>query len=228
MAYVDAAGTNRAPAVIGVAAIHAALAVVVVTGLAGGVAKIIKDDGVIGINIEKQLPKPPPPPSPTVEDEIRSVTKVVVPPRPFDLDPLPGQVDATDQPQDYTTPDTTATGSEGIGDGLAEKGGKAKDPPKLFDPVAPKPRNGNWVTDNDYRTVWISREWEGTAAFRLTIGTDGKVRDCTITQSTGHAALDDATCTLVTRRAKFDPAKNEQGQTVSGSFSSAVRWQIPE
>jgi periplasmic protein TonB len=153
---------------------------------------------------------------------------VVVPQRPFDIDQPSNPVDATDQQQDYTRPDTTATGSEGLGDGLSDNSGKAKDPPKLFDPVPPKARNGNWVTDNDYRTAWINRAWEGTAAFRLTIGTDGRVKDCTITQSTGHDALDDATCTLVTRRAKFDPAKNDQGQTVSGSFSSAVRWQIPE
>lgn len=229
MAYVDAAGANRAPAVIGVAAIHAALAVVVVTGLAGGVATIIPRDIMNSFDVPIPKPKtPPPPPDQPVDQESRSQTKVVIPESTFDFEQSDNRVDSTDQQQDYTRPDEVATGNQGVGDGLADNGGQVKDQPKLFDPVAPKARNGNWVTDSDYRSSWVTRKWEGTAAFRLTIGTDGKVRDCTITQSTGHDALDAATCSLVKKRAKFDPAKNERGETVSGSFASAVRWQIPE
>lgn len=229
MAYVDTNGTNRAPAVIGVAAIHAALAVVVVTGLAGGVAKIITEDRILGIPIARPTPTPPPPPpEPTIEDEAKNQTKIVIPDPPFKLDRPDNQVDSTEDQQDYSQPDATATGNAGLGDGLANNGGKIKDPPKRFDPVAPKARNGNWVTDNDYRTSWINRKWEGTVAFRLSIGADGKIKDCTITESTGHSALDEATCTLVKRRAKFEPAKNDRGDTVSGTFSSAVRWQIPD
>ncbi|UIP06409.1 TonB family protein [Erythrobacter sp. SDW2] len=229
MAYVDAAGTNRAPAMIGVAAIHAALAVVVVTGLAGGVAKIVDDDGIMGFPIERPKPTPsPPPPDRPIEDESKSITKIVIPEKPFNLDQSSTEVDATDQQQAYSEPDTTASGNEGIGDGMADKGGsKAKEQPK-FKPVPPVARNGNWVTDDDYRSSWVTRRWEGTVGFRLTVGTDGKVKDCTVTQSSGYEALDDATCSLVRKRARFDPGKNDRGETASGNFSSAVRWHIPD
>lgn len=228
MAYVDAAGTNRAPAVIGVAAIHAALAAVVVTGLAGGVARVIPD--IITEVYDVPIPKdvPPPPPDPSTDEESRNITKVVIPDTPLDLAPSDTKLDAADQPQDYSKPDETASGNAGLGDGLTDSGAsKPRDPPK-FKPVAPQARNGDWVTNNDYRSSWITRQWEGTAAFRLSIGADGKVKDCVITRSTGFDALDKATCTLVSRRAKFDPAKNDRGEAVGGSFSSAVRWQIPE
>jgi protein TonB len=229
MAYVDAAGTNRAQAVIGVAAIHAALAVVVVTGLAGGVATIIPRDIMNSFDVPIPKPKtPPPPPDQPVDQEIRSQTKVVIPETRFDFEQSDNRVDSTDQQQDYTRPDETASGNEGVGDGLGDNGGgKAQELPK-FKPVPPVARNGNWVTDNDYRSSWVTRKWEGTAGFRLTVGTDGRVKDCTITQSTGHDALDDATCALVKKRAKFDPAKNDRGETANGTFSSAVRWQIPD
>ncbi|WP_435418236.1 energy transducer TonB [Parerythrobacter aurantius] len=228
MAYADTAGAGtRGPAVVAVAAIHAALAVVVVTGLAGGVAKMIP--GIIpdAVNIPLDPVEPPPPDQPAV-DEPRKSTKIVIPEKPFDL-PLSGStVDGTEEEQDYTSTDTTAGGSEGVGDGLAETGGAGEATIQRFTPVAPKARNGNWVTDNDYRTSWISREWEGTAGFRLTIGSDGRVSDCTITRSTGHSALDDATCSLVTRRARFEPARNDRGEVTSGTFSSAVEWRIPD
>ena len=42
------------------------------------------------------------------------------------------------------------------------------------------------------------------------------------------SVLDEATCELVTRRARFDPAKNNQGRAVAGNYSSAVRWQLPD
>ena len=51
MAYVDNNTANRTPAIIGVAAIHGALAVVIVTGLAGGIVDTIRDEGLRGFDI---------------------------------------------------------------------------------------------------------------------------------------------------------------------------------
>ena len=223
MAYIDSANENRTPALIGVAAIHAALGLVIVTGLAGGVMNERVRDEITSIFVPKPLPSPTP--EPQVEQQNKAQTKVFVPDAQFPFDRPGDPLDTTSEQQTYTTPDTTASGSIGTGDGL---GGTAQDPPPRFDPIAPRARNGGWVTDSDYRTPWINRGWEGTAGFRLRIGTDGRVDSCTITDSTGHSALDEATCRLVQRRARFDPARNERGETVSGSFSSAVRWQIPE
>lgn len=230
MAYVDNNTANRTPAIIGVAAIHAALAVVIVTGLAGGIVETMKDKGLSGFDIPlpKDIPPPPPMPEPTAQPEKKS-SQIVIPENRFDFDRSSNEVEATDKVEDNKATDATLGGTAGVGDGGLGTGGTlTKDMPKLYDPVAPKARNSGWVTDNDYKSVWINREWEGTAGFRLSIGADGKVETCTITDSTGHAALDDATCALVKRRAKFDAAKDDQGRSVRGTFSSAVRWQIPE
>lgn len=99
----------------------------------------------------------------------------------------------------------------------------------LFDPVKATPRGnpGNWITTADYRSTWIRRELTGTARFTLQIDAAGKVSNCTITGSTGHTALDRATCRLVEGRAVFNPAKGTDGKPVAGSYSSSVDWQIP-
>ena len=225
MAY---AATNARPqAIIGVAAIHAVLGVAVVTGLAGGVATILDDETIIGINIKKPVEPPPPPPDPRTsqDQQFKEQTKIHIPPRPNDLPKDGPKIDSSPEVFSGGTEDTGPIGNPGLGDAL---GGEPPKLPPLKDLVAPRARNGNWVTDNDYRTTWINRGWEGTAGFRLTIGKNGRVQNCTITQSTGHSALDEATCKHVTSRARFDPAKDSQGDTVSGTFSSAVRWEIPE
>ena len=106
-------------------------------------------------------------------------------------------------------------------------------PPKptpSFDPVAARPANNAraWVTQSDYRSSWIARDYAGTVGFRLNVGASGRVEGCSVTQSSGVAALDEATCQLVTRRARFDPAKNGEGRAVAGSYNGAVRWQLPD
>ena len=105
-----------------------------------------------------------------------------------------------------------------------------KPPATPFEPVGATPRGkpGTWVTNADYRPRWIREELTGSARFTLSIDAAGKVTGCTITRSTGHAALDTTTCELVTKRARFDAARDGNGKPVAGSFSSTIRWNIPE
>jgi protein TonB len=85
-----------------------------------------------------------------------------------------------------------------------------------------------WITTDDYSRSDLTRNREGTARYRLVIGSDGRVDACEITSSTGHTSLDTATCRLIERRARFDPATNSQGNRVVGTYSGSVTWQIPE
>jgi TonB family protein len=93
----------------------------------------------------------------------------------------------------------------------------------------PKPRNnpGDWVTTNDYPTRSLQQEEEGVTSFRLEISPDGRVNLCTITSSSGSASLDAATCTNVTRRARFVPALDHDGHPIIGYYSNRVSWLIP-
>jgi periplasmic protein TonB len=57
------------------------------------------------------------------------------------------------------------------------------------------------------------------------IGTDGKVTSCTVTQSSGFPRLDDATCKIIMRRFRFNPATRD-GQPVTDTKTQPVRWQL--
>ena len=99
-------------------------------------------------------------------------------------------------------------------------------PTTPYKPI-PAGNPGNWVTTNDYPVRALVNEDMGTTSFRLEVSAQGDVTNCTISQSSGHADLDAATCKAVMRRAKFEPAVDYDGQPVASMYSNRVRWQIP-
>ncbi|MDN3645950.1 TonB family protein [Pontixanthobacter aestiaquae] len=230
MAYVDQGGqANRKTAIAGVAVIHGVIGTVLVLGLANTVFVPKEDVPFEGTNIEVELPKPPPPePKPDKKDRTPPRDDRIFIPQPINDIPTDSPViDATDDPSasDTILDDLLPPAGSGsnAGTGLTPL-------PPIFDPVAAKPSNnsGLWVTNDDYRDSWINRGFEGKARFRVTIGTDGRVKDCQITTSTGHRALDRATCQLVKRRARFEPALNSNGEKVTDTYSKSILWQLPE
>jgi periplasmic protein TonB len=106
----------------------------------------------------------------------------------------------------------------------------AAPPPPRFTPTRATPRGnpGSWANSNDYPSRALREEREGVTRFRVSVGPDGRITDCQVTGSSGHSDLDEATCSLVSRRGRFNPAKDGEGQPTSDTWSSAVRWQIPK
>lgn len=220
MAYLDQSRRASPGSMVAVIGVHAAMAGVLVIGLnVSGIVQL-KDGPLVSI-----LPKTPPPkPDETVEPKEPTSSEIYTPLPPLPMPPRDNRVDTTDiplppmppipQPGPRPLPDPGPTVTPSLG----------------FTPVAAKPRNdpGRWLSDSDYRSSWVRKEMVGTARFRLEITATGKVAGCTITGSTGHSELDAATCALVSKRARFEPARGSEGEPVAGSYSSSVRWVLPE
>ena len=222
MAYVDrASNTRRTATAITVALIQAGMIYAVATGLAVTlIAPPDKDRLAAG-----QIPITPISP-PTEEPE-----PPIADPRTLD-DPKPRPSAA---PSDAAPAGSTV--SEGGAGSYVEAGAGGgvsvieppKPPPPTFTPRAAKPRNapGGWATPQDYPASDLRAGHQGVTGFRLSIGEDGKVRGCEVIASSGFPGLDRATCDKVARRARFDPATDGYGNTVTGSYSGRIRWQIP-
>jgi protein TonB len=73
------------------------------------------------------------------------------------------------------------------------------------------------IGEGNYPRVAAEHGWQGTARAYLTVSADGTVSACKIVQSTSHKLLDDYVCDTLLR-AKFTPAKNENGKPVEGHF----------
>lgn len=84
-----------------------------------------------------------------------------------------------------------------------------------------------WVTLDDYPPEAIAAKHEGLVIVRLRVAPLGFVQECSVTQSSGHAELDTATCAALRNRAFFIAATDADGRAVEGSIIRRVRWQIP-
>ncbi len=236
MAYAHIHANRPSPgAIAAVLGVHAAIGYLIVTGLNVDVIKII-DANLPATEFPTTpppLPAPPPPPQqPELEQPAANIPDPFIPPRSAlaksDLpimdatDVLParndiviqlptrGDLGPVRQPQPEVTLDRA--------------------PKPSFTPVPAAPSNdaSRWITDSDYRTSWINREYAGTARFRLSIAANGKVDDCVVTRSTGEPVLDDATCRLITKRARFTPSRGKDGEPIAGSYTGSIEWRLPQ
>lgn len=223
MSYLNRAQDprRRTTAIAAVVLVHAALGYALVNGLTYHVIEKIRE---YRPTFDFKDPPPPPPPEPSDEvlPEPPKAQDYVAPEPPFEL-PTNNTVEA--KPFDPTEPVDPIVIVRPT-PGLIEK----PLPQPGFAPKRATPRNdaSRWVLTDDYPSKALREGAEGVAGFRVVVGSDGRVDACEITRSSGNAQLDEATCKNVTRRARFDPATNGDGQKVVGSYSSTVRWQIPE
>lgn len=96
--------------------------------------------------------------------------------------------------------------------------------------VVPTPLTnpGTWVTSDDYPADALAQGAEGTSGFLVSVGADGRVSNCVITQSSGSEKLDNATCETMRQRALFDPARDRRGKATPSFYRSRVVWKIPK
>ncbi|MFM5955541.1 MAG: energy transducer TonB [Novosphingobium sp.] len=221
MAYVDARNNGRkigaGAAVLGV---EAAVGLALVTALTGTI--VTHHDGPITTYTVPPPKDPPKPPPPTPEKPRPNDTVIDRPDTLIKLSPPTGTIFEP----------TLTTGDEGtssLGEARFPEPEVTADPPPLFKPkgAVPKGRMNQWVTTNDYPTNDLRLEHQGRTTYRVTIDAAGAVTDCSIAASSGFPGLDKATCDNVKRRAKFEPATDQNGARVAGSFSGSVAWQIP-
>lgn len=220
MAYLDRPPLSRRLATLGTAgAIELGIAAVLIAGLSTNFVRVEEAPQLWGRNIPDDDPPPPPP---KAEEPVKQDDSVITAPDPaFKLDPNAGDIPVTDEPPPFT------------GDVIEIP----RDPPPYvppsparFTPVSAKPigQSAGWVTTDDYPRRDLIAGNQGTTRFRVIVGTNGRVLSCEVTSPSGFPRLDKAACTNVTRRARFEPAKDENGDKVVGNYSSSVKWQIPD
>lgn len=218
MAYADRdRTTENTVGMIISAVLIAVVGWALVSGLAyEGVKELVKKVTTVDIK-EPEKPKEPPPPPPKQD---AAPPPIVAPPPPVNINVAPPPVTVV------TTPPPPAP----VVPVIAPPAPVVAPPPPRVQPKPATPRGNpaNWATTNDYPTRALREEREGTASFRVTVGPDGRVTSCEITSSSGSDDLDAATCSNVTRRARFNPATDGEGQPTTGTYSNRIRWVIPK
>lgn len=193
-------------------AVVGSLLYTIITGLAYNVIKQTAEN-LKTFDVEDQPPPPEQPPPPPPKDVPE------VPPPPVAMTPIV-QTPVVSAPI-ITTPTPPP---------IHIQAPPAPPPPPPAKIVRAQSAKGNLLSlfsNDDYPESAIRNNEEGTTAVRLSIGTNGRVTGCEITSSSGHSDLDNATCRILTSRARFTPAKNSDGSPTTDTFSQRVTWRIP-
>ena len=61
---------------------------------------------------------------------------------------------------------------------------------------------------------------------QLVVNPAGRVDGCEVLLSSGYNDLDYVTCQLVTKRARFSPAQDENGKPIFSTYREVFKWQI--
>ena len=234
---------DRAMAATFAAAFHILLGYALVTGLGVRLPRTLGDHLKL---FEISRPPPPkveqPPPPPQTESSApegaaappgreAQAAPIVVPPPRIELDvptplptarvpvPLPIGRDAS---AGAAPVDGPGTGSGGIGSGTGS--GRGGDGPGSGGPAV----RSRWVKgqlgNRDFPRAAKRAEAGGTVLIRYIVDTEGRVRNCVVTQSSGNAELDFTTCDLVTKRYRYAPARDSQGRPVPDVQTGRHIW----
>ena len=211
MAYADQEISNRRiVGITAVAALHVLFGYGLVKGLSGeGIMSQFEDTEVVDVPEEKEPEekpkdppkdvKPPPPPPVTLPPPIVNVPPPPGPPPPAPPPPAPPPPPPAPPPPAPPPKPSVATRS-------VQKSGA--------------------ITDDDYPSSSQRNEESGTSVARITIGTDGKVTDCSA--SGASPALDAKACELIIRRFRFKPALDASGSPIAETKTQRVTWRLPK
>lgn len=211
MSYVDRDRTSENVTGFVVSGlIIAAVSYALISGLAySGIKNVIKKVTTVDVKEEKPKETPPPPPPKKIE-----MPPPVAPPVKVNIAVAPPVIQTVQTPPPAPPPPVIV----------------AAPPAPRFTPKAAQPKGNpaNWATTDDYPGRALREERQGVTGFRVSVGTDGRVTSCEVTSSSGTPELDSTTCTLVSRRARFTPGTDGEGQPTASSYSGRIRWQIPK
>jgi protein TonB len=84
-----------------------------------------------------------------------------------------------------------------------------------------------YVTPLDYPAALQGSGAQGPVGVVLTVNAQGKVAGCAVTRSSGWTALDQATCNLLARRARYTPARDSNGNPATGTIDQEIDWKLP-
>lgn len=102
-------------------------------------------------------------------------------------------------------------------------------PPPPINPIALRSRlvpiedPTTWFSADDYPPSALRKGEQGTVRFVLHVDGRGVPTSCSITESSGVDTLDDTTCAIALRHARFQPPRDQANAT----WQRRVAWRLP-
>ena len=196
MSYVDISTRPRPRAVAAVVLVHVLLAYAFITGLAYSVVETFTED----LKTFDVIEPPAPAPEPIPEPEQASAEN-------------PTEVETTPTPIPQTANPLSRSQIQG-----PPRPGAAASAASLV--------RGAFNNETDYPSAARREEEQGTVRVTFTVGTDGRVSNCAVVQSSGSRSLDSTTCRIFQQRFRYTPARDASGIPVPTTVRQSVTWRL--
>ena len=224
MAYADRdTSSSRLVAIFIVCIIVAGVGYAFVTGLAQDFTKKVAKD----LNVFDVAPPPPPPPPedppPPPPDANLPPPPVVSPPPLVRTPTPPPPITTQSTPPPVYIPTPTAPPPSPPAPAPAPPA-----PPRVSQKAGLKGDPGRYFGADAYPPAAQRAGAQGRVVANLSVGTDGRVTNCSVTSSSGNSDLDETTCRIARRSVKFSPAKDDSGNPIATSYTLPVRWVLPQ
>jgi protein TonB len=252
MLQMNSENRDRLKSAAGVAAFHALLGYAFLTGLGYEVANSVGEE----LKMFDVFEEPPPPPAepPPPEKVLKSAkpkpkdpegaasppnlkntpSPIVAPPPEIRIEvpppviaaPVAGQGSAFSAGAAEVPGPGTGRGGQGTGLGSGSQGtGTGGGGGGIGVGTRARWIRGR-IVDSDYPRSAFEARISGTVFLRFVVAPDGRVSDCTVTRSSGSAALDATTCRLIKQRFRYRPARNEWGRPVPDTIRGQHVWEL--
>ncbi|MCA1653339.1 MAG: energy transducer TonB [Sphingomicrobium sp.] len=80
---------------------------------------------------------------------------------------------------------------------------------------------------DDYPAAALQKSEQGAVAVNLTINPQGRVSECVVVETSHSSALDEATCSILARRARYIPPLDNHGEPTIGTATARIVWALP-
>jgi protein TonB len=223
---------DRAKAIIAVVAVHAALAMVILTGLnVRMVRQAVQNLTTIDI---KEPPPPPPVKPPPPAPKPQQMKKAAGAPAPK-AEPTPVVAPQPKLPVPSTIPaakiagagsasssgaSTSGTGTGAGGTGNGPGGGGSGD----YSGYTPA-RQLTGIPSREYRRIAAAAGMpNGRASLSFDVAPNGHIYNCRTTRSSGNAYADELLCQLAQTYVRFSPARDPSGKVIWQAKSYSPSW----
>lgn len=107
---------------------------------------------------------------------------------------------------------------------VKEWGLQPEEQERLASQPAPRSNPGTWLTSSDYPRDSLARGEQAIIRFRMMIDSTGVPTACAVQSAITKGDFAEITCNQLKRRARFEPARNAEGQPVASFFVGKVVW----
>lgn len=85
---------------------------------------------------------------------------------------------------------------------------------------------GRWFGPDSYPPEALRNQEEGTVRVAVVVDAEGAPTGCSVTESSGSAALDQGTCRIFLDHVRFRPGTDSNGRAISSTWPGSVRWSL--